>query len=202
MVSSNPFVADNDVLIIPIRFTAPDSAFKIRRTDSAPRRKTGFPQCSEPWEDSGTAAVARTSIRIPRAPARLRTGRRRSRATASRFRPCHDGDYLLVTVRVTDNQVMRQNSGGNLWKDDCVELWIDSRNDASFFSNMPNNPGCFQFVIAPSLTEPGKADTITYRNPDWNDKVFPALEATSQITTNGYVIEARIPLDALRGPRP
>ena len=67
---------------------------------------------------------------------------------------------------------------------------------------MPNNPGCFQFVIAPSLAEPGKAETITYRNPDWNNKVFPALEATSQITTNGYVIEARIPLDALRGPSP
>lgn len=199
MVSSNPFVADNDVLIIPIRFTAPDAAFKLCRTDSAVAEKRIPQLLLEPWE---TAAVVRTIMEIPRAPTTFENGRTVADGNSFTFSVSHDSNNLLVTVRVTDNQLMRRNSGGNLWKDDCVELWIDSRNDASFFNNMPNNPGCFQFVIAPSLKEPGKTDTITYRNPDWNDKGFPSLETTSQITTNGYIIEAKIPLAALRGDAP
>lgn len=116
------------------------------------------------------------------------------------FRAAHDGTNLYVAVRVTDDQVIRREKpGGTLWKDDNVEIWVDSRNDAGFFNNLPHNPGCFQINIAPSAGRAGRADVVCYRNPNWNDAPFPGIEAVSALITNGYAVEALIPLAALRG---
>ncbi len=203
IVRSDPFVADNEVLIAPIRFTAPDAAFKLRRTDAVEPEAQMPRLLLEPWDIGDTNKISRAEIRIPSSPQwspEIQVGQSQDGSFA--FKVAHDGDALRVTVRVTDNKIMRQHSDDSLWKDDCVELWIDSRGDADFFKNTPHNPGCYQFVIAPSQSEPGKADTITYRHPEWNNKVFPSLAATSQIVPGGYVIEATIPLAALRGDKP
>ena len=115
----------------------------------------------------------------------------------------HDSDSLLVAARVRDDSVVRKHTADDdLWKDDCIELWIDSRFDAAgYFNNMPHNPGCYQFNIAPALD--GKPlEHVIYRHPTMNDTILESLEAASQITKDGYTIEVRIPLAELRGPDP
>ncbi len=37
----------------------------------------------------------------------------------------YDEDNVYLAVRVTDNELVFERSGGNIWQNDCVELWID-----------------------------------------------------------------------------
>ena len=202
VVSTQSLIASRNILTIPIHFTASDAAFKLHKKKPAPAGSQTPQMMLSPLNWMKTENTVRTRMAIPRAPTQNEERRSEAEDGGFRFSICHDGDDLLITVQVADNQVQRKHSGTDLWKDDCVELWIDSRNDAGFFNNMPNNPGCFQFAIAPNLEEPGTAETITYRNPEWNNRIFPSLKATARLTTNGYLVEARIPLKALRGSAP
>lgn len=207
-------------LTLPVTARGADVAFKLRRLPGGepstnrprlkleawdprtappkPRARLGIPKCGGPvmvdgglddW--SGVKGLV-VEPRDGRSPA----------DNSFAFSACHDADNLFVAVRVTDNQVVRENKGDALWKDDCVEIWVDSRNDSGFFGNMPYNPGCFQFNLAPALQAGAPPDKIIYRNPAWTEELLAQVEAASQITSNGYVIEARIPLSALRGPEP
>lgn len=208
-------------LAFPVDVNQPDVAFKIRYAGAG--RPKDLPKLDlEAWDPRGASAPGdRTRIAVPRAKKavtidgeadewegveeiRVEPGEGRSPDdNRLAFSVAHDGDNLYVLVRVTDDHVVRREKvGGSLWKDDNVEIWVDSLNDAGFFSNLPNNPGCFQFNIAPAPEGTGPADHVTYRNPKWNDVPFPGVRAASQVTPGGYVVEALIPLKALRGGRP
>ncbi len=221
VVREDALTAAGNALRVPIRFAAPDAAFKLIRSGSS-AGATNVPQLQlEPWDILATSRAARAAFDIPPLlrPVRIdgsdddwnaenpsitvQPADGRSAANSSfTFRTAHDASNLFVFVNVIDDYVQRQNLLNNLWKDDSVEIWVDSRNDADFFNNMPNNPGCYQFVIAPSLSVSGLAETVTFRNPDWNDRVFPSLEAASALMPNGFSIEVRIPLERLRGTGP
>ena len=54
--------------------------------------------------------------------------------------------------------------------------------------------------VGVSLGEP--VDHIVYRHPKLNNRPLETLEAASSLTDDGYIIEARIPLNDLRGPTP
>lgn len=197
-----------------------DAAFRVRRAAGGAPTSAPPRLALEAWDPRVTPQGVRTEISIPRCGGAVvvdgnlddwtdakglvvepRDGRSPADNSFA-FSACHDGENLFAAVRVTDDHVVRGNAADSLWKDDGVELWIDSRNDAGFFGNMPNNPGCFQFNLAPALQPGAPVDKIIYRNPAWTEQLLSQIEAASQITSNGYVIEARIPLGALRGPEP
>lgn len=118
------------------------------------------------------------------------------------FSVARHADDLFVAVRVRDDAVVRRHRGRPLWKDDCVELWIDSRFDADYFFNMPHNPGCYQIDIAPALGPEFPIEHIIYRHPTLEHTALPEIQAASRLTESGYVVEARIPLAALRKGAP
>jgi len=114
-----------------------------------------------------------------------------------------DGETLYVAAYVKDDHLIRNEiPGPDLWKDDTIEIWIDARNDADFFHNMPQNPGCWQINLAPASDNSGTVDHVIYRNPSYNNMVLTNITAASSIQTNGYIIEAAIPLTVLRGTKP
>ena len=203
----------------PFSAPGPDIAFKLRFAgEPKPDMPSPRPILTH-WDPRHPVAPERTRFSIPRAPGPMPVNAdlekwagipmrevtpadgRSPSDHSFRFAIAHDVENLYVIARVTDREVIRRHGpGGSLWKDDCVELWVDSRFDADAFNNMPHNPGCWQFVIAPSREPGGKPDHTVYRHPDWNDRQYPHLETASRITEDGYVIEARLPLNDLRGP--
>ncbi len=118
---------------------------------------------------------------------------------SAEFGIAHTGDVLLVAVRVYDDCLVRRHAGEGIWRDDCVELWIDSFHDASAFNNMPFNPGCYQINIAPVPSSPGRAEVHVFRNPLVDARLMKSIRAATRVVPDGYTVEAAIPLRILRG---
>lgn len=116
-----------------------------------------------------------------------------------RFALSHDSDNLYVACEVKDDEVVRENKGENLWKDDCVELWIDAHHDAGKLHNMPRNPGLYQINLAPPAAEGGPVEIAIFRNPRPSDSLKAAIKAVSRRNPDGYSMEISIPLAELRG---
>jgi hypothetical protein len=114
-----------------------------------------------------------------------------------------DGDRLYVAARVRDESLVRtRHPGPELWRDDCIELWIDALGDADYFNNMPHNPACWQINVAPVSKGHNAADHVIYRHPEYNNRTWDAIQAASRIHSNGYTVEISLPLDIMRQHRP
>lgn len=215
IVRTQDFNVTDGILSFDVDSPGPDTALKFTRLDDNPAERKQPRLVLEAWDPR--VNTNRTEIRIPSLTTPITvdgdlgdwssfneiqvnpTDGSSAADSSFSFKAAHDGTNLFVAVQVSDDHLVRQNSvGGTLWKDDCIELWVDSLNDAGFFSNTPNNPGIFQFNIAPGLKD-GPADQVVYRNPKWNDKTLPNVIAQSRIQKGGFVIEVKIPLPVLRG---
>ena len=110
------------------------------------------------------------------------------------FAAAADANWLYVALRVTDDELqIKEENGGDLWKDDSVEVYLD-----------PNN---------------GKTDTYEAKKGDWDvqitigavnidgDPNAPILAGTGEgattgtlaavvQTAKGWDVEAAIPLDS------
>ena len=89
----------------------------------------------------------------------------------------------------------------DIWRDDNVEFWIDTKGDADFFNNMPFNPNCYQIDFAP-LTKDSKPAAYVYRNIN-TKPVADAVRVASKISedpkNSGYTIEISMPISVLNG---
>ena len=63
-------------------------------------------------------------------------------------------------------------------------------------------PAASRSSSRPALTAGQEPTTIIYRNPAWNDQTVARDRGRLPTHADGYVIEARIPLAALRGATP
>jgi len=116
----------------------------------------------------------------------------------------YDKKNLYFAIKVTDDKIIGRKSGSDIWEDDCVELWLDAKYDATPFFNMPFNPGCYQINFAPMTEGKLKPEVYAYRN--FNSKsVSDNTEIASRILSDadgnnrGYVVEARIPTRVIYG---
>jgi hypothetical protein len=107
----------------------------------------------------------------------------------------YDEKNLYILADVKDDSVLSRQEGIDIWRDDCLELWIDAENNATEFNNMPFNPGCFQINIAPKLNN-NRAEVYVYRNFNITD-LKQNIKAASSITDDGYILEAAIPFEYL-----
>ncbi|MFP4058314.1 MAG: sugar-binding protein [Candidatus Brocadiia bacterium] len=109
-----------------------------------------------------------------------------------RFALLWDARHLYLAVEVRDNSVVTAPTLSRLYEGDCVEVCFDVHND----SEGGYDAGDFQFVLAP--TGPKRVPRANlYRNPFFKitDRSFVRLAAN--ITTEGYVVEAAFPWEAL-----
>ncbi|MCK9554555.1 cellulase family glycosylhydrolase [bacterium] len=119
---------------------------------------------------------------------------------SARFFVKHDKDNLYFLVVVTDNEIYGRSSRASIWKNDCVEIWIDAKNNASLINNMPNNPNCFQINISPISDGKEYPSIWVYRNDDANElkkqiQFFSKIIASD--SGSGYFAEVKIPVAAL-----
>ncbi|MDD5645056.1 MAG: sugar-binding protein [bacterium] len=119
---------------------------------------------------------------------------------SARFLVKHDRDNLYFLVVVTDNEICGQSSRASIWKNDCVEIWLDAKNNASFINNMPYNPNCFQINISPIVNGKEHPSIWIYRNDNASElkkqiKFFSKIIASD--SGSGFLAEVKIPVSAL-----
>ncbi|MBN1270060.1 MAG: DUF5060 domain-containing protein [Kiritimatiellae bacterium] len=211
--------AADGVLRIPVESARPDAALRLTRKEPArggetprlvlqawnpasestrPREHIGIPSLKLPVSIDGDLSDWANFPAVSFAPADGTPPEDHSLA----FSLGHDGEHLYVAARVTDDAVVRRNHGEPLWKDDGLELWIDSRFDGGYFCNMPNNPGCYQINLAPAAGDPYPLEHIIYRHPTLEHTRLAGIEAASRLTGTGYEMEVKVPLAVLRAGVP
>ncbi len=220
-VSSNLQTETDGRLSVAFSTSRPDTAMKLSRVRGG--HPGDVPEVVlQPWDPITERTVKRVEVSIPRTRRPIivdgafdewpplpmtefvpRDGRTPEDNSVA-FAVVHDGSHLYVRAQVRDDHIARRQTDlKTLWEDDCIELWIDSRNDAADdFNNMPHNPGCYQFNLAPPAEEDGEVDHVVYRHPFMGNQRLDTIEAKSVRTENGYTMEVKIPLTELRGDRP
>ena len=169
--------------------------FEVLTAGDRPRTQLRIPRAHSPITIDGDLAEWAEANFIEVVPNDGRTPEDHS----VRFAVRHDADSLWLAVAVRDSQIVRTHTGNDLWKDDGIEVWLDVRHDADRFNNMPQNPGLYQINFAPPATDGGPVDSTIYRNPTSTEAFKSRLQAAARHTTDGYVIEARIPIVGLPG---
>lgn len=97
-----------------------------------------------------------------------------------------DYQYLYVGVDVRDNEVMNGQSGADIWKDDCVEVYFDPTRDGFLWGS----PKDFQLGFAPATSWDG--DPAAYA---WFQKKVPSAEEVRWKVyrkKDGYQVEAAV----------
>jgi hypothetical protein len=97
-----------------------------------------------------------------------------------------DYDFLYIAVDVRDNQIVSGQSGADIWKDDCIEIYIDPRRDGFLW----NSPRDFQLGFAPAAA--ADKDAAAYA---WFQKKVPSADEIRWRTTSrkeGYQLEAAV----------
>ncbi|MCD6384344.1 hypothetical protein J7M23_01065 [Candidatus Sumerlaeota bacterium] len=103
----------------------------------------------------------------------------------------YDNDNLYVAVQVTDDDVRGTFTGDQLWRNDCLELWIDAKNDRNRFTE-----GLRATEDDAQINVDCNGNCWVYRtkNPD---TVRTAISSAATLTANGYDIEVKIPFSTL-----
>jgi len=99
---------------------------------------------------------------------------------------------------VLDDSVVGQEKGIDIWRDDCVEVWIDTSNIPGELNNIPFNCACYQINLAPLTENKAVASVYAYRNFN-TPPVTQGTRVSSKIVKDGYIIEAAIPIESLYG---
>lgn len=120
---------------------------------------------------------------------------------SGKFYLFYDDVNIYFAAVVRDDVVIGKQKGVDIWRDDAVEFWVDTKGDAAELNNMPYNPSCYQINFAPTSKD-SKAQVYAYRN--YNAKlVTDVAKVASKVLTDskdsGYIIEASIPIASLYG---
>lgn len=95
----------------------------------------------------------------------------------SRFAFEWDEEKLYFRMQVDDAQAINREEPVNLWKEDCVELFIDPQNDGLRWGDKAD----FQFGFA-----------LEDKEWEWFG-ARPAIQATTRLSPWGYEVNAKIP---------
>lgn len=110
-----------------------------------------------------------------------------------------DERYLYVAASVTDDQLVTEQVGEDIWQDDALELWLDCRHDAVTHTMFQDDE--YQLGFSPAGRNRSQALAWTWRNPT-PEPVRKALRVASSATSGGYLLEAAVPWQVLVGCQP
>ena len=110
-----------------------------------------------------------------------------------------DTKRLYVAAIVTDDELVTQHEGGDIWQDDALELWLDCRHDAVTHTLFQDDE--YQLGFSPAGQDRGHAVAWAWRNPN-ADLVTAGMAVASAQTPTGYILEASVPWAVLSGCQP
>lgn len=107
-----------------------------------------------------------------------------------------DAQWFYVAAVVTDDDVVTQHDGADIWQDDAIELWFDCRHDAVTHTLSQDDE--YQLGFSPASRGRNRAVAWAWRNPQ-TEPVIAAMHVASALTPTGYLIEAAVPWSVLHG---
>lgn len=110
-----------------------------------------------------------------------------------------DEQYLYFAAVVSDDHVVVQHDGKEIWQDDTMEVWCDCRHDAVTHTLFQDDE--YQLGFSPAGTGRAQAAAWVWRNPR-TEPVIAAMQVASSLQPDGYILEAAVPWAALQGCRP
>ncbi|MGH2541380.1 MAG: sugar-binding protein, partial [Ardenticatenaceae bacterium] len=106
-----------------------------------------------------------------------------------------DDTYLYLAVSRVDNEHLQTRTGYDLYRDDSVEMWIDSDLFGDLNDPVANEGGLrddFHFAFSAgdfNAIPPAGVIYFPERNEQWNQQLVVAAAPADQ----GYTLEARVP---------
>jgi len=110
-----------------------------------------------------------------------------------------DPERFYVVAMVTDDQVVSQHEGADIWQDDCLELWFDCRHDAVTRTLFLDDE--YQRGLSPAGADRNRPLAWAWRNPR-TAPVTAAMTVASAAIPGGYLVEASVPWSVLQGCQP
>ena len=110
-----------------------------------------------------------------------------------------DAHNLYVAAIVSDDNVVTQHEGADIWQDDALEIWLDCRHDAVTHTLTQDDE--YQLGFSPASQYRNHAVAWAWRNPR-TEPVVAAMKAASTLISGGYVLEASVPWAVLEGCQP
>ncbi|MBN1794199.1 MAG: hypothetical protein JW844_04465 [Candidatus Omnitrophica bacterium] len=110
-----------------------------------------------------------------------------------------DEENFYFAAEVTDDAVVAQHEGDDIWQDDCIEVWFDGRYDAVTKTMFQDDE--YQIGFSPRSKDRPKTIGWCWRNPN-PQPVISNMKVASRLTETGYILEVAIPFSALRGITP
>jgi hypothetical protein len=107
--------------------------------------------------------------------------------TAIRWEP----KALLLALEVTDNALLQEKKGPDMWEGDHAEIWIDA-DLLGDYSEAVNSADDFQIGLSPGNFA-GLAPEVHVWVPSVDPKSISQLEIAAQKKPSGYTLEVRIP---------
>jgi len=112
-----------------------------------------------------------------------------------------DDDNLYVAARVTDDKLVNNYRGSQIWNGDNVELFIDT-SPASDPSQQSYTRDTYQFLFSPTNAD-GRPDVAVSGNPGLSQGYLPkANRVAATNTADGWAIECAVKDSELGGWRP
>jgi hypothetical protein len=112
-----------------------------------------------------------------------------------------DPNNLYIAFSVQDDHIVQKYTGGNLWKGDHVEIWVDTQLQLDFDSTS-NSADDFQLGLSPGNFADVPPDFFIF-TPDQPREAYDSLVSWKVVKTpTGYAGEVRLPKNVLKGLRP
>jgi hypothetical protein len=105
-----------------------------------------------------------------------------------------DKDYLYLAVTVYDDQIFCRETGADIWKEDCIELFLDPKNKGFTWGD----PECFQIGFAPTGPDDKPQTWAWFQNMDPKNYVKVASKIGTINGKDSYQIEAAIKWEFLK----
>jgi len=115
------------------------------------------------------------------------------------FYTLYDDENFYFAAVVIDDEVVTKQRGGDIWQDDCIEIWLDNADDSTTPIMFAEDD--YQIGFSPQSGGRKSTESYVWHNPD-PEPVMKAMKVASALTDKGYIIEASIPIKALNELEP
>ena len=102
-----------------------------------------------------------------------------------------DDDNLYFAFDITDDKIVQEKTGPDMWEGDHIEMWFDMNLMIDYYEAIPSNDD-FQFGLSPGNFKKLPPEVYLWI-PELNMDYKSEIQIASSKTDHGYILEVRVP---------